>query len=1123
VAVATDISVVPESDYEALNEFVLSLRDGPEAALNRLQGKTDADSLRRRAKLLMDLERPEQAVELLAPLPRDHRWIEQFLRATIRAGNFDLASDLVTAECAAEQWPRGARSAVIGFHELQEYMERSYGQLDEITISRAPSGVAQFAKALESCLSLLVSSIHTRGSIATTLDRVVCLSQLSLRALSGSLRAETQLISLLERARPFPIELANLALARQITPRPEWLARLRLDHADSLDALIMAQVLDAHHFDNAKTAFAEVIALAPKATDDYHRRQVFSALHEISNGLGPDEVEVTTRAAESLLVGAPDLRAYFQAELALKKNDLDTATRLLDEWRNDTDPMWVQLMGHLERARGRPQESIRILKSYVERNAHRGVLHQLADIAFRARDFATARDALQKVVAGAPDDVGSRFNLGLAYVNLADHKNALPHLEAVHERLPADTTFALTLAKCHADIGQIDLAIGVLREHIRLSPRAITPKLYLSSLLQAQNRPVEAFDLLRPEFETHSKDPTFLGAYLGAAHRANQDAEGHRALTRMLELRDAGTIPDDVLRPAPMEELVAHFEKHRARVDAASADALKGRMPWIAIAEVENSPPYWAWFVRTQPLLWHGERPLNVSALSIYSTNGFTVVKTDQGSNLVKVRAPAPGGPVTVDITALITINELGLFQQLGTYFSKVYVPANYLERAVIDRHRLLPHQLSQRESLEVIRTAHSSSQVRVRSKTDTRQCTRLSDQVDESSFRLVDVLAALRSSGLLSRELDVSLASVAHPPQRESRMALNTPLQVDLTTLRTLASINMLATMASHWSVYVTEEDWDDLQSTLAAFDKQERVYKAHESLWKSVMDAPFVETVPAIVPADERTADAGDSAGDGDDDDDSPSVARLFDSGRVVSRITGSPLMVDDRFYQQLVLTFAQSSPSTAFGTDAWLTALLSFAPAQPVDIAPKYLSLMQRRYKFLVPSTDMLEAILKAYPFTVPNAGLSVVSRYVHMCFRDPGLYTGIEQTTNPTSIAIRLYLTWVRRLAEMLARVWRQDEFPEDYARALTTWVVSDCLPSVPLGLGPLANARVSWSTMDVLLLHFVMASFDGRANDEERMTRAFESLKDALGLPDSDYVSTITEVLERAATMNGDEQ
>src|SRR5262249_44149600 len=119
----------------------------------------------------------------------------------------------------------------------------------------------------------------------------------------------------------------------------------------------------------------------------------------------------------------------------------------------------------------------------------------------------------------------------------------------------------------------------------------------------------------------------------------------------------------------------------------------------------------------------------------------------------------------------------------------------------------------------------------------------------------------------------------------------------------------------------------------------------------------------------------------------------------------------------------------------------------------MADALLQLMRWRYRFLVPSPEILKNLLDRFANHPPGQLLQEVAIYAHESMHDPGLHGGFEPTTPPTSMASRLHQSWCVAVAKFVMLVWADEQWTDDRARAVTTWAMRQLIPAAPTTIAP----------------------------------------------------------------------
>jgi len=861
----------------------------------------------------------------------------------------------------------------------------------------------------------------------------------------------------------------------------------------------VSAVLDTRYFDRARSGFEHLLGQVESADNSTDSHNLYFGLREISQHLGDAETRAVDDLAPRLLADSRELLAFTKAEAALSTGQTAVADKLLEDWKDPNNPVWVQLTAQLLMQKRELTQAIDLLENFSSEHPSPATLHLLAQAAFRAERYEIARAALEKLLAMRPTDNSARRNLGLVLLRLEDTLGALPILKTLVELNPENEADLLLYAQSLRDVDQTETAVSELSSFLVRQPASLPARILLASALQVVGRAEDAFKTLQ-QIESEFKDePHFQFAFFEAASRAGHDLDAHNAMQVLVRLREAGKVSEKALWKAPVSEVVEYAKSFHEKLENAHREYLQGKLPWLALAELERNPVLWAWFLRTQKMSWLAERPQGVAQYSIYSTNSFTVLRDDSGNRLVDIEAAPFGSTIALDISALVTIWECKLFDELCASYERILLPSLYLERAVADRPRLLPHQLSQRTTVQALQSALDAKRIFISADAHATDEQQLSEYSDTALWRLSNVRDTLHSAGLLNQDALERLSRISHRPPVPAVLQRHTELLVELHTLRTLTSEGLFDLLTDNWRLLVTPDARDEVSSSVRAFEAQDTIFDSHDQLWRDVRSSPKITLVPT------RSTLSGGGA------DSAPRTPFLGVTLAVESQL---PLLVDDRFSQQIVLNARGISPCAAFGSDQWLIALLADKRIDGGVAARAFLDLMERRYKFLVPPSEILLAIVDQYPDVVPNQGLRVLARYLHASMRDPGLYAAAEPVVPPVSVGLRLYSRWTMELAYLTAAVWGTAKYSVEYAERLTKWIVREALPSPAQTMGSVPNTQMTWGTRQHFLKYFSTASLAFRDND--RMVRAFSVVREALQFTDTEYVDCLIEVISHVS-------
>ena len=393
--------MIDSAAVEQYETYVRALAQGHESALTTLADQTDRESLRRRARHLLDLGRTADVLTLLQDRPLDLEWSEQLLRAQVRMKTLEAALRTIRWIQQIGSATDAARAALIASVEAIETVPNNGANFNELPLLHLSSGdraTLEFARDL--CTPLAHEIAETR-SAANTLERLLTITALRMAAVLGDMSTLQSLTAAAERIHPFPLELAHLANAGLVEAKSEWSARLRNDYS-SVDAHVLSAVLDARYFNRARSAFEQLLTKVDSANNPGESQNLYFGLREISQQLGEPEIRSVDELAPRLLADSRELFAYTNAEAALSAGQTTIADKLLEDRKDPKNPVWVQLTAQLLMQKRELAQAIDLLLQFSEEHPTPATLQLLAQAAFRAKRYDVARTALEGLIRMRP-------------------------------------------------------------------------------------------------------------------------------------------------------------------------------------------------------------------------------------------------------------------------------------------------------------------------------------------------------------------------------------------------------------------------------------------------------------------------------------------------------------------------------------------------------------------------------------------------------------------------------------------------------------------------------------------------------------------------------------------------
>lgn len=1087
--------------------YVESKLDGVEVGMSRLEGRHDPYAVRRKLGMLFDERRFHDAAELVrgsAPLAE---WIDKAIQVFARSGDWNEAERIL-------EW------SLVNATPLRQTICRLL--FVDTALASLPGGIAESVTPLpadnpphlQRCATLLrplVDNVLSHVEPRHELDCCVLRLSLTLANRLGKVDEVQQIAAVLARRRPLELLLGELAVDGPIEAGLDWPQRLRSEGPSSFERRLVAAALEGKHADKRHIAFQAALRLKEDAFTAPQRAQLHNLLQFLAQQLGESEQRQVEELAPSL-VGSDDrqLRMWTAIRM-LNAGPSEGLEELIEELRDPSDPLWLQLRGQRFLQNGEPEKGVDSLTEAACILNKPKILTEVAGLAIGHKRWQAAVSLLDRLCVFKPNDRQIRSHLAMSLYHLERFERAASILASLAGEFRDDPTYGVNASVCLRMLGRSDEAMNILRavcDHPEPPREAVVG---LAQVLVERDLPKQACAVLNKHKSRFWDDYRFVGAYWSIAYAAEDEGAGDDAFVQMQLLQASGIAPNDMVVSKSLADLVEMSKEHQERERRIANAILEGKLPWLMAAEWRREPAFQAWAERTKPRSWVLEHPSAEANAAIYCTNWFTVATVEAGRELIPIEASRRGQPFVVDLSALLTLQNLGLLESAAAYCGRLHVPSSYLFKMFSDSEDLRPHQPSRRTVLGVLRAALATQRIRVEH-ADGRTVYRRVDeyyppeQSRSDVYHLADLHAALKRGGAATDAQLKRLKGVSHrpvaTPANLAALQKGESLSIGLSTLSTLHGCGLLDTLLEHYHVHLTSDDYKIVQGESQWFDKQEHLRRAHQQLWEFLRDDARVE----------RHVGTDVHAEDSDGDDANPREHELaLEAMSLANRLT-LPLLVDDRSIQATSLNATPRLPSCAFSTVHLLAAMADTGHI-PLEIyAAATVSLMKLRYRFIVPEPRLLHHWALESMSAMPGPTLQIVARYLRSSMRDHGLFSGIEPTQPPTTIAKAFHTAVESAVGEFLGSVWTDESVTEDDARSLTRWSVIHLLPAPSRGLeGTLRiedglGVPVVWSSFLVQLATHATPSALGRTRN------GVAALAESLGMSHRDSAHIVTETI-----------
>ncbi|HOW96500.1 MAG TPA: hypothetical protein P5567_00355 [Kiritimatiellia bacterium] len=1099
----------------ALRAAIAAVEEGAEAGLLLLQGRADPFAIRTRTALLLNQQKYSDAMATVEGSAPHEWWCDVAVMAYALNDKVEKAQELV-------RWAAGLSDRS---RYLQCCVRLAEGILGQV-VQAHPKDVNILSQTLNApereklvvaveALGPILQPIQAARKPSSGLDMSALRIAWQANYLLQNREAAAEALKLMAQWTPVPLDVARGGMTGYIEAPADLPDRLRRDHPRDLDANILAAIIESASFGRHKVAFAQVKDLVPLADTDAKKEELFKLLQTLWQSLeGPEAAECET-IAKPLVTHNPRLRTIFEASVALRRGDADTAVALLDGQKATDDLSWLQMRANVCLQKRQFADAVDFLLPAAEKTLDPGLLHKTGDFAFQAKRYDTAAWCYEKLVERQPNNLMVRGNLAHIYTFvLHDLEKAAGQFQALRALEPNNPTHTLNLAVCLAQLFRPEESLALYDELCRLENPPLPTVMGRAQLHHSMGHPDAALKAMDPFRSRFWGESTFLLAYMGTAYAAGREDAAHEALVALNEMQQAGAVKPEAFRAVPKDEALENFKQSfkqaKDRNEYLHAEMLKGRMPWVWADQVANNAIYWGWRIRTQKMDWIGDEPTNRARYCIYATNGFHARESERGRReLLPLECPPAGTRIITDISALITLHRLDLLDTVINHFGEMLVPAGYLPTVLEDSRRMVLNQRTQQQNAEQITKQINAGRVTVLAEHENPAAGMLVvdeyGETTEHRYRLTDVIQPLYAAGIVTdANLDrISRVSAKPTAVDDSHPALSRfqDVLVDLTTLETITNAGLLDAVASFYGLRITAAAHREVIQRLNAIACQEETRQWHMDLWKRLRDDPRFKFVPHTVPKAMRDKDSKER-------DYLPFLASF------IAQETKTPLLVDDRACQAFTLNESADILCAAFGSDALVLRLMAEGKLDAGKTADALKQLLAWRYRFLVLPPAILKILADMHRGKPPGQALREVAGYVHDCMRDSGLFGGPEKTELGDSMAMRTYLTWVSSIAEFLVLVWADEGFAPEKATRLTTWACAELLPAPPRVVDGRMKVQIAEMTPRLFLSHALLKT--ANHSGEPRMADAMKAMKDGLRLTDDEYHRVVLEILNDTA-------
>lgn len=1096
-----------------------SIEINDDSALALLGESSSPRVIATRLQILLSAGRTSEAVSIIDTLTVDKLWCEEAVFAFANDGSLQRSLDILKwIDSNCEEVQKLTARVALARGALTRLVERTEATLSVLSMGECDIDVA---KSVLAELSGTIDKIREKGGPKSEIEaEVVALAYNAARLLGDENYRD--IITLLKDYAPANIDYAVAMLRGDANLEDEFPTRLRNENPGWFHAHQLSILLEEQLGANAQKMMKLASGLVPLAKSIESREKLGRLLVQIATTSRlsvHDEAETQVR---NLLGDDHPFIRLIQTH-RYQAYDQEAFKKAVGELSDEDEPLAIQFKIQVHLNEKRYVEASDLLITLGRQLAEPSFLLHAAFLCLRRkpRRLGTALEALRMAVMLIPRDVQANRMLADLYYDLQDAEKAAKHYGVLYEIEPNETEYLFNQALCLKQANLPDKALACLSAVLTESNCNLEAHIIRAEIVSDMGNPKKAFKELHRVRERFWEDPRYVTAYINTAHASGEDKCAHEGFQKFWSMRCEGVVPVDVIQPKTLEDLIAFCEQAREKRNFLLDQNRFGKLPWLFVERLMNNVPYWAWRIRTQPMRWIFDDGRNRASFTVYSTNSFAVVTQNNNKSLLAIKAVSSRSPTVVDQTALMTLDRLGILDAAIKYFSKVLLPPSYMIRALQDRGKLLPHQLSQKEQLERIQILVVNAQIKVVADHEWSAVVTVSEHGEATGrpYVLSDLFDSLHRLGAISsRELEIA-SNVAHKarssPTELRELQPTDCLHIPILTLQTIVGQGLEDRLIKCFAgICLSDGDVDEMQRKLAAFTSMEETRKWHQELWEKLREDNRVDTSTTLINTPEEHSitdeldlelDENHRLFEGEQDEQASLIDKDVSLDAALLAIQENlPLLVDDRVAQNFVLAKLDRRDAS-FGSDQLVFLMHSSGILNDEQSAQAILKLFEWRYRFIVCPATLLQVIAKHF---APRELLNV-ARYIHDCMRDPGLFGGMETTTSPSVIAVSFHQKWVQELAIFAVQVWFDDTIDENRSESIVKTVVTRMLPTLPETLGVM-GARLASYTPTMFFSHIMHSSLS--FGDRGKGNRLLQFVSLSLGMDKEELSRVVCKVI-----------
>lgn len=1106
----------------ALSAFEASINEDVDAGLVKLGTLNEPSRLHAALQLLIQNDRFQDAIDLVADTQPQCKWIDLVVYAHVALKDIESARALLdsAAGTCESSWVDDRCRIAAAEALFCEVLDSSLGA-GIVASGGLSDDERQCLEFVIEVLNPIVAPVRISGRADSTIQRTAVEFASRAYSLLGQFSQIEDLVKPMARCKPVPLLLAQLTLVRVCAPPKGLSGRLRVEHPSSFSAHFLAAILDREVYKRSRQSLAHLIALQQKARDQGREaiEQLCEGLFETASSMDLVALAQARVTVNSLLGESNRYHVYFNAVEYLIQGRSTDALHELNSNTRENDPVWWQIAARAYELCDDIAKAADCWEHTCKLMPHPDMLNRFAGLSIQQHRFEDAVRALKSALVHLPDDRIVLEQLGFAHTRLRQFSEASLVFEKLSRLFPDLSQYRINQAICHVHSGDPRAALAALDSVMDESKPDLQLIGLRTDILKSLDRAKDAFNDLNRLRSDFWNDPRFLVLFMDTAYRAGEDNQAHLAFQVLIGMQHSGQLEKPLFHQMTLDDLKKFGTERLRQRDSLFSEVVSGKLPWLVAEAILGAVSDEAWYRRTQRLRWFPEDVTSRGEWTIYSTNQFSVHKASDGQAIVsQIGLPQPGEPVVTDMSAIITLHRLGRLTLAANYFGVLILPASFGELPVREAQRLTQHQPSREMELKRIQDLVQRQLISTIDAGDFTEGMAFVDEYERdeeaSCFVLSDLEELLREKQSLTSEELRELNQICHRKRRGDReIARDSRIVFAMSTLRSLAKYDWLERVLHIVDWCVIRSEFDEGVRELKAYEFQREIFGSNQSMWAEIKQ---LRIDGKLEYRDSSTCRHHNDADDDDNGEDLKGDIDLtvptFVDAALLAQDLGYRLLADDRVLQTAALNLHPEIIDAAFGSDRVLIALEEHNKLSLMEVSNDLMRLIRWRYRFLLVEPRHLKVVAMRSRDSLPGPELREIAAYVQESMRDPGLFCGAEKADLPTPIAFKYFMAWKELCVQFLATLWEDSSISILQLKDVTRWCLESLLPAVPRGMcySPVGRRLGSFTPKAFMLTAMIRFA---TVQPVERANEALRLIAIHLGITEEEFYEAASEAAD----------